>query len=318
MVKLILVLIHLIISMMCTAFFIFIYNQRMALKSNTIPLEGVLPDRHNLKQESLFTDQGFAFDRQSYAHELEILGELYYENQKKERGCDRGKELVELTPQYPCVLGVTPLGSNFPDSIVDGHKFACGLREIKGTPIVYSFGSAKHQEFEEAFLRIRPDAKIFVFEIDPNQMPSEKSRMANVQYYNIGLGYDKSNKILMSLKSIMKMLNHGYIDVLKMDIEGFEWEFIANEISTLGRVGQFLVELHLHARMIHFDNVATKFGNALHFLKELESQNLRLFFKEINTNSNKPCEHVPYYTELSFMQTSWGKWDSNKGNFSHV
>jgi len=42
----------------------------------------------------------------------------------------------------------------------------------------------------------------------------------------------------------MKRNNHTYIDVLKMDIEGFEWEWISHESHLLENVGQLLVEVH--------------------------------------------------------------------------
>jgi hypothetical protein len=243
--------------------------------------------------------------------EFDRLGELYYENQKKERGCDRGLEIIEFVPQFPCVRGIVPLGSDARDSVVDSHKFACGLHAISSAPIVYSFGSARNQLFETSLLKVRPDAKVFTFEIDPNGLPPIGSRLPSIEYFNIGLGYDKADANVKSRRDLMAMLGHSYVDVLKMDIEGFEWSFLENEASALRQVGQFLVEVHLHsaALMTHH---AQSLGNARYLLETLESQGLRLFFKETNTNSPLPCEHPKFYTELSFIQKDWGVWDIEK------
>lgn len=130
---------------------------------------------------------------------------------------------------FPCIRGVTPIGLPTPQSIGDGHKFGCGIQAISGNPIVYSFGSNKEQDFELAFKKIRPDAEVHTFELVADNLPDDKDRDENLHYYNIGLGYDPSDKIFKSLKEIMTMLNHTYIDVLKMDIEGFEWHWIVSQ-----------------------------------------------------------------------------------------
>jgi len=60
----------------------------------------------------------------------------------------------------------------------------------KKTPcLVYSLGSNQQQDFERGILDIRPDAKIFTFELkDYNMVPVEK-RIDAVSYFNIGIGY---------------------------------------------------------------------------------------------------------------------------------
>jgi len=87
-------------------------------------------------------------------------------------------------------------------------------------PIVYSLGSNKQQDFETAFLKLRPDSNIFTFELAKNNIPDESVRNSRVKWFNIGLGYTSGLSNLKTLTDMMKMLNHTYIDVLKMDIEG--------------------------------------------------------------------------------------------------
>ena len=93
--------------------------------------------------------------------------------------------LRKIHPNFPCVYGTIPLGSDTEQGIDDGHKFACG---IKGSPILYSFGSCKDLTFELSFLRYRPDAKVFLFEIDPKNLPEESDRDPRISYNNVGLG----------------------------------------------------------------------------------------------------------------------------------
>lgn len=169
--------------------------------------------------------------KERYLH-LEKLGELYYQSQKVER--DRKKQWAAdfhiLTGNYPCIRGVTPIGLETPESIEDGHKFGCGIHAISGPPIVYSFGSHKQQDFETAIKQLRPDSSIYTFELVADMIPAVADRVPGVQFFNIGLGYVKSKigepSIFKSFIEIMNMLNHTYVDVVKMDVEGYEWHWI--------------------------------------------------------------------------------------------
>ena len=187
----------------------------------------------------------------------------------------------------------------------DGHKFACGVKDILGPPIVYSFGSNLDVEFEKELLALRPDSQIYVFELDATRVPIlDKPYSDSIHTYNFGLGY---NGDLKSFSYLMNMLNHSYIDILKMDIElGFEWEFIRNEKDILRHVGQYLVELHMHrVHKLFWEN-----NTALDFLETVGESDMRLFFKELNYFY--PHDH----TELSFIQKHWSAWNVIKTNLN--
>ena len=49
---------------------------------------------------------------------------------------------------------------------------------------------------------------------------------------------------VMRVGSIMRMLGHDRIDVLKMDIEGAEYDVLADILSANLHIGQILVEFH--------------------------------------------------------------------------
>ena len=155
----------------------------------------------------------------------EHLAELYHNHQSTERRNPYYivNDYLHINPNFPCLYGANVLGDSTNESIKDGHKYACGLHRIVGAPIVYSLGSNKQQDFELAVIKIRPDAKVYVFEIEDKNLPSSDVRSKAVTYNNIGLGYGEglSGKVpMLSLAEMMKLSGHEYIDVLKMDIEG--------------------------------------------------------------------------------------------------
>jgi len=178
---------------------------------------------------------------------LEALAQLYYRNQIGERDIAREGSLQAIQSTYPCLHGKLPIGLDTKRSIQDGHKYVCGLHMINHAPIVYSFGSNGQQDFEEGVLKLRNDAKIYTFELDKLKMVPESKRLDSVQYFNIGLAYKdlnlpnfviKKEYNLMSLTDIMRMLNHSYVDIVKMDIEGYEVFWLRREKYLLNRIGQ--------------------------------------------------------------------------------
>jgi hypothetical protein len=155
---------------------------------------------------------------------------------------------------------------------------------------------------------MRPDAKIFIYELEPVHLPLLENRDKRITYNAIGLGgyYDNPEMIkyqLMTLKDMMKENNHKYIDVLKMDIEYSEYDFLKYELDLLQNVGQFYVEVH------------AKFTNPINnrswvFVDTVETSGLRLFHQEVN-------KHVPYFaSEYSFIQKNWISFNKNKNDFN--
>ena len=190
--------------------------------------------------------------------ELEHLGELYYDEQKDERVYNEAQDFAKVKPNFPCVHGVTPLGSADRSSVVDGHKFACGLHAVSKSPIVYSFGSNQQQDFEMAVLRYRPDARIFVFELIESHLPDKAVQDSRIEYNVLGLGgypdSEASEYVMKTMEAIMKERKHTYVDIVKMDIEGVEFDFLHTEGQKIvPRIGQLLVELHLHFGYVNMD-----------------------------------------------------------------
>ena len=193
----------------------------------------------------------------------EKLSELYFQHQLKQRiGEPTINSYTSIDANYPCLYGITPIGQDDKASAEDGHKFACGIHHISSRPIVYSFGSNRQQDFEKSILFYRPDALVYTFEINPDHLPPEKGlptplfsftkkkqpelRDPKIVFTVLGLGPPSNGTVKMMLvHEIMKMLNHTYVDVLKIDIEGGEHPWVkAEPIETFTRIGQLLLEVH--------------------------------------------------------------------------
>jgi hypothetical protein len=179
----------------------------------------------------------------------------------------------------------------------DGVKWVCGLRRMGETCIVYSFGSNGEDQFESDVMN-KSSCKVFTF--DPTMSP-EKEKMLSPRvlknFHNIGLGnHDGMMQIegierkVKDLKSIMRDLNHEHIDILKVDIEGAEYD-VFDELFSSGfpDIRQILVEVHAFEHL----QVLNKAGNVLQNPSELrlrldklfevlEGAGFRLFHKEIN------------------------------------
>ncbi|WP_430813558.1 FkbM family methyltransferase [Carboxylicivirga sp. RSCT41] len=137
--------------------------------------------------------------------------------------------------------------------------------------IVYSFGVGTNISWEETIIK---HFGLTVFSFDPNPMSiswlNDKAVSARLRHHEIALGWKDSKELFflnreniagcglvkssehreqievqcLTLSSIMKQLGHASIDVLKIDIEGAEYEVIDNILDSSVAIGQLLVEFH--------------------------------------------------------------------------
>jgi FkbM family methyltransferase len=78
-----------------------------------------------------------------------------------------------------------------------------------------------------------------------------------------------------SLRTLMTMLGHSRIDVLKMDIEGAEYEVIENLVAGEFAIDQILVEFH------HTVGVASEVERTRKAIAQLNRAGYRLFFNSV-------------------------------------
>ncbi|KAK7229765.1 hypothetical protein V2G26_001935 [Clonostachys chloroleuca] len=129
----------------------------------------------------------------------------------------------------------------------DGGKVVCGMSQYENISpgpssasnnapelIVYSFGVSDDSSFEASLLE-RTNAKIWGYDFSVESWSD-----------------DNANPPMYTVQDVMRMNGHSYVDIIKMDIEGAEFDaltslihFIQSEDSH-GNMpfGQLLLEIH--------------------------------------------------------------------------
>ncbi|XP_046554944.1 probable methyltransferase-like protein 24 isoform X3 [Haliotis rubra] len=126
--------------------------------------------------------------------------------------------------------------------------------------LVYSFGIDNDFSFDDAMAK----RGCTVYSFDPSMGVTDHRHSERVFFKNMGLGASDTDSFhpnfdgyvrhstswkVRTLKSIMKLLGHEkrVIDVLKIDIEVYEWAVTANIMKDglFPQIRQFLVEWHI-------------------------------------------------------------------------
>lgn len=116
-----------------------------------------------------------------------------------------------------------------------GSKMICGLEALKGEDgcVIYSIGSNNFWNFEMDMLRLTP-CEVHTFDCTGPVMRFKKPDDPRLHFHHVCLAAESSpapetcegNGIcgeMMSIRDMQESLGHARIDLLKMDIEGFEW-----------------------------------------------------------------------------------------------
>jgi FkbM family methyltransferase len=140
--------------------------------------------------------------------------------------------------------------------------------------IVYSFGIGEDISFDKAIIE-NHGCYVFAFDPTPKSIAWIKDQKLppNFTFFEYGIasetGYvnfnlpknskhvsgsiighqnvDKNNSVSVLMKclsDIIAELGHDHIDVLKIDIEGYEYDVINNILSSSAEIDQILIELH--------------------------------------------------------------------------
>jgi len=140
--------------------------------------------------------------------------------------------------------------------------------------IIYSFGIGEDVSFDIDIIN-QYNAQVFGFDPTPKSINwiNRQKLPANFHFYDFGIDIingkkefnlpdndehvsgsifnpkhvSKGKKVevqMRSLTSILKELNHNSIDILKMDIEGSEYDVLLNILDSKIEIGQILVEFH--------------------------------------------------------------------------
>jgi len=188
-----------------------------------------------------------------------------------------------------------------------GDKNIVGLASLaKGRQcVVYGMGIADNSRFEETMQVLGCETHAFDCTVDSE---SAAVKGKPFHFHRWCIGEKKDNKDLAnniyvkkdvstlqfkSLSETMQELGHSYIDLLKFDIEGFEWKLFESEIlPSKNPPEQLSFELHTKRaspRFVPHSNVADKdYVQVNRLFKSLYDMGYRVTSKEIN-NSDPAC-----------------------------
>ncbi|KAJ7115781.1 methyltransferase domain-containing protein [Mycena epipterygia] len=206
---------------------------------------------------------------------------------------------------YNCPHEIQRLGA-----LGDGGKWVCGLSRVEHKPdcIVYSVGINYESSFEAEILSNTQECQIWGYDFTVNSFGPQISttQASRTHFHPYGLagtdkhGPDDSPK-MYTLESLMKMNGHTHIDILKIDIERWEFETLTALIKPYLASGRPLPFGQLQLE-VHIWNMT--FEEYLAWWEMLEAAGLRPFWTEPNLVYQNYNRHGSTdLAEYSFLNT---------------
>ncbi|KAI0697284.1 methyltransferase domain-containing protein [Cytidiella melzeri] len=193
----------------------------------------------------------------------------------------------------------------------DGGKWLCGVERLAAqtTPCnVYSFGVNNDSSFEAAFLHRAPNCQIWGYDFSVSswgpQIQDNPVLLPSAHFFP----YKASSRDLThsrppeyTIETLMRQNGHTFIDVLKIDIEGYEFEVLDAFLSPYAQpdgpvlpVGQLEIEIHAWG-------VYTNFAVFNPWWELLEHAGFRPFWTEPNLPKVSHTLTLPDTAEYSFI-----------------
>lgn len=176
----------------------------------------------------------------------------------------------------------------------DGGKWVCGLSRVvhKRDCVIYSIGINNESSFEADILANTTHCQIWGYDFTVDsfgpEIPKKLLNRAHFKPYKLGginadsstPGHEDEEFKTFTLARLMEMNKHTHIDILKVDIEGAEFDTLKNLVKAYVEageplpIGQLQLEVHLWERN-------DKFKETLEFWEMLEDAGLRPFWTEV-------------------------------------
>jgi len=212
----------------------------------------------------------------------------------------------------------------------DQSKVMCGAEQLQGSKrcVIYSIGGNNMWEFELDLLN-RTTCEIHTFDCTGSKARFHKPENNRLTFHHICLGSvpqpapqidctDKKRGTICgpikTLKDIQSMLGHTQIDLLKFDIEGYEWPIfeswpVISDGSSASFVYpmQILVEIHYETQFsdLWLPNHRPRrqeFRFATDIVR-LQSHFLKMGYAVVARDDNRFCKHCTELTLLRFNCT---------------
>ncbi|KIJ13012.1 hypothetical protein PAXINDRAFT_170900 [Paxillus involutus ATCC 200175] len=184
-------------------------------------------------------------------------------------------------PSFHCPHELERIGS-----LGDGGKWACGMSRLEHKPdcLIYTFGMNYQTSFEAELLERTRHCEVWGYDFRSKAFGSNIKSNYRAHFFPWGLanvdgyGADAEHK-LYTLQTLLELNKHTHIDVLKIDIEGWEFEVLTQILQPYIAsgdplpFGQLLIEIHAWDK---------KFEDFLPWWEMLEAAGLRPFMTEVN------------------------------------
>ncbi|KAF7320873.1 Methyltranfer-dom domain-containing protein [Mycena chlorophos] len=208
-------------------------------------------------------------------------------------------------PSYNCPHEVDRLGT-----LGSGGQWVCGASRLTTKPdcTIYSFGSTSETSFEAAILQNTHSCQVFAYDANGASFGTQIAELAPGRAHFSPFALAKKDAHgtgavpkRYTLESLMALNGHEYIDVLRLDLEGAEFEvltalvkpYVGNTRKALP-FGQLLIQIHLWE---------TAFPQVLAFFETLEAAGLRPFWCEYNLLYQRQNKGTSDLAEYSFLNT---------------
>lgn len=208
----------------------------------------------------------------------------------------------------------------------DHSKFACGMRysdklgnnDDNDSCIIYSIGGNNEWQFELDLLK-RTKCHVHTFDCTGKKSRFKVPTDDRLTFHHICLGANDMKGIgndhpdcnyktlcgdTWSFTRIQKELQHTKIDLLKLDIEGWEWTIFDIEYTKrdMNLPMQLLMEVHYDykghgTRGVIHNNTMSSAMDVVRFQKNL----LRMGYVVVHQDDNPSCRHC---TELTLLRVA--------------
>ncbi|KAH9054313.1 methyltransferase domain-containing protein [Lactarius vividus] len=216
-----------------------------------------------------------------------------------------------FVPSFQCPHHVERIGV-----LGDGGKWVCGMERIAKQEkcVIYSFGINGESSFEAALLERAPGCEVWGYDFSVESFGPEIENTPELKerahFFPWALGGRNAHgpddeRKYYTLDALMRLNGHTFIDVLKIDVEGAEFDTLTTFLathkplspfsSTILPIGQLQIELHA------WDDYE-KFDFFHDWWAALETAGLRPFWTEANmVYVNYNPDGKPRLAEYSFM-----------------
>lgn len=199
----------------------------------------------------------------------------------------------------------------------EGGKVICNwqaLEDIGNSCNVFSFGIRDDVSFEIDLAK-RTKCNIYGFDPSVSSLPNNLQEYqpcpngGKIMFESVGLGskseIEKTNSWkLFTLEDLMTIKSVSTIDLLKIDIEGSEWDVFEQlkHAGTLKNVQQLSIELHFKQKDSNLAGTDSGIRDVVSFFRTCEEAGLYAFSWEVNMNPPGYFGQRPWAIEYSFVR----------------